>query len=214
MMATQSPSPPGAGPLGQVLLKRITRGQLLAGGAATAAVSVAALGARAAHAADAPAGGQTFSLDVSCDGRTFRYENGASGPAVRGSTFIVSGKLFPAGTFGSNPERFEPDSPGSIGAWICAGTFQYDLAEIAKGKAPHVISTQYYLLDDGSVLMSEGLEGGMTTLRVILGGAGKYAGARGTVVEKHGVSDNNTLIRLGPGVELPAPNIVFGFNLV
>ncbi|GEM_PF-5426191 len=141
-------------------------------------------------------------------------ENGASGPAVRGSTFIVSGKLFPAGTFGSNPERFGPDSPGSIGAWICAGTFQYDLAEIAKGKAPHVISTQYYLLDDGSVLMSEGLEGGMTTTRVILGGAGKYAGARGTVVEKHGVSDNNTLIRLGPGVDLPAPNIVFGFNLV
>ncbi len=199
--------------LSQLFKTKISRGQLLVGGAATSAAVAAALAPGIVAAADAPAGGQSLNLDVCCDGRTLRFDNGIGSGPTRGAAFIVNGKIFPSGTFGSNPDALSPDSAGSIGTWVCRGNWFYDLAEVAKGKTPHVATTQYYIFDDGSMLVSDGLEGGVKTVRVVTGGAGKYTGSRGSGSENE-VSKNSTMLQLATGVALPAPNIVFSFNLM
>ena len=43
------------------------------------------------------------------------------------------------------------------------------------------MSTQHYLLDSGDWMVSDGPEGGVTVTRPILGGTGRYIGARGQV---------------------------------
>jgi len=195
------------------------RARLFAGGAAAAA-ALAGLGAQAvaqaapaspSPAAPAPAGAQSLALEVCCDGRSFRFDNGLNGAPQRGTTFIVSGKIFPAGTFAKGPTN--PDSAGSVGTWLCRGTFQYSLSEIANGATPHVATTQLYLFNDGSMLVSEGLEGGQWVLRSITGGTGSYLGARGYVTQEEKAT-NNTMIQLAPGVAMPAPNIAFNYSLV
>jgi hypothetical protein len=195
---------------------RLARGRVLGGGAVLAAVA-AALGAQGIAAAQTgrperpERPGQTLALEVSCDGRTQRWDSGAVGTGLRGSTFIVNGKIFPEGTFAKGPTS--PDSPGSIGTWVCRGTLYFDLAEIAQGKEPHVATTQIFLFDDGSQLVTEGMEGGAAEFtRVIAGGTGGYQGARGQVTERE-VGTNPTPLKPAPGVEIPAPNFVFRFSL-
>ncbi len=132
----------------------------------------------------------TVVLDVACDARTFRLGNGRLLPgARRGDSFIVEGKIYPGGTIPPGgtieaPGTFNLDTaPGSIGKWVCRGTFNYDLSEILAGAAPHVFATQYFLLNDGRVLISEGPEGGGVQLRSIIGGRGAFSGAAGEVTE-------------------------------
>jgi hypothetical protein len=192
---------------------RLARGRVLAGGAALAAAAAAVGAQRIATAQsgqpDRPE--HTLSLEVSCDGRTQRWDSGAVGTGLRGTTFIVNGKIFPADTFAKGPTG--PDSPGSIGTWICRGTLYFDLAEIAAGKEPHAATTQVFLFDDGSQLVAEGLEGGAAEVtRLVTGGTGRYRGARGQGTERE-VGTNPTLLKPAPGVEVPAPNIVFRFSL-
>jgi hypothetical protein len=204
----------GATPEALVLPEQVARwgkfgrAKLFAGGAAAALATLAPAAAGLATAADPT---MDLRLDVCCDGRTFRLDNGLAGPPARGSTFIVNGKLFPGGTFAKAPTN--PDSPGSIGTWICRGQFYFGLDDIAKGAVPHVATTQYYLFDDGSLLVSDGLEGGQWVLRAVIGGTGKYLAAKGICTEEE-AGTNNTMIKLAPGVEVPAPNIVFNFRLV
>jgi hypothetical protein len=189
------------------------RARLLAGGAAFGAAFTALFRgapAGAAPAAPAPAATTPVAFDVCCDGRTYRLANGLGGEPGRGAGYIVNGKLFPAGTFAKGPTN--PDSPGSVGTWVCRGHFYYGLDEIMRGAAPHVASTQYYILDDGSMLVSDGLEGGAWFLRAVTGGTGRYLGTRGLCTEEQ-VGTNTTMIQLAQGVAVPAPNIAFNFDL-
>jgi hypothetical protein len=195
------------------LSTRSPRARLLAGGAAVGAAFAALFRgapAGAAPATPAPAATAAVAFDVCCDGRTFKLDNGLSVTPARGSGYIVNGKIFPAGTFAKGPT--DPESPGSIGTWVCRGHFYFGLEEIMKGAVPHVASTQYYVLDDGSMLVSDGLEGGAWFLRAITGGTGRYLGSRGLCTEEE-VGTNPTMIQLAQGVAAPAPNLAFNFDL-
>jgi hypothetical protein len=137
-------------------------------------------------------------LDISIDGRTFRLDPAAlnSNPfdpplnllgVKRGDTFIVEGKIFPGGTipaggaFGA-AGVWSPDHAGSIGTWICRGTFNFSGPDILAGHLPMVYTTQIFQLAGKDGLWSDGAEGG-TTLRAVTGGTGLYSGAGGQVTQ-------------------------------
>ncbi len=197
-----------AGPAGDAAESGATRRLQLIAGSAAAVAAVAALAPKAAAAA--PAAAEDLRLEVCCDGRTFKLDNGVGGGPTRGSAFIVSGRLYPAGTFAKG--KTGPDTPGSVGTWVCRGHFNYDLGDIAKGATPHVATTQYYVFNDGSMLVSDGMEGGQWVQRAVTGGTGKYTGAAGICTEEE-VAENDTKLELAKGLALPAPNIVFNFRL-
>lgn len=138
-------------------------------------------------AADHDRGDKTLKVDVAIDGATLTLNNNDPkdpGDPRRGSTFIVTGKIFPAGTIPSGITPFDPNQPGSIGTWICRGVFLADFADIASGKAQLAFdTTQLFLFpDDNNALATEGIEGnvGVTTHRVVLGGTGVFDGVSGT----------------------------------
>jgi hypothetical protein len=161
----------------------------LVGGAlalALAATSPAAV--RASH-------DRTLILDVALDARTFTFDRGVkpfeSNPPdiLRGDTFIVNGRVYRGGTIPSGQGVFSPDTPGAIGDWLCRGVFLVGFPEIADGAPIHVDTTQLYLLREGN-LVTEGLEGTVTTRRAVTGGTGRFAGAVGQV--KQEVLGSNT----------------------
>ena len=125
-----------------------------------------------------------FTIDVACDARTYRQNNvdpAASG-SHRGDTFIVSGKIYPAGTIPTGQGVFSPDNPGSIGDWTCRGVWLVSSDELASGAAPAFDTSQIYLLpNETKQLFSEGLEGPAPTLRAVIGGTGSMSGATGQV---------------------------------
>ena len=170
------------------------------------ATLVAGQSARTGAAAAAPHAGGKYTVDVAMDGATWRMNDGSNpffpvftGALARGNTFIVSGKIYrkdtlrAGGTFGggaSNPSG--PETAGPIGTWVCRGTFNLDIGDIANGAFPHVTSTQVFTFDSGDVLITEGPEGGGEVLRSIVGGAGHLRHARGDVVETPlGVNTSN-----------------------
>jgi hypothetical protein len=118
---------------------------------------------------------KTFSVDVAIDGSTLALNNNdPANPAnpVRGTTFTVTGKIFPGGTIPAGITPFDPNQPGSIGTWVCSGVFVADVADIFSEKAKIV----FLFTDDQNALFTEGLEGsvGTTTHRIVVGGTGKY----------------------------------------
>ncbi len=134
----------------------------------------------------------TLVFDVATDARTFRINRGAPLPdAKRGDSFIVEGKIYPAGTLpvgGTllSPGAFNLDAtPGSIGKWVLRGTFNADFAEILAGAEPAVFGTQYFIFNDGKVLISDGSHAGsQPQLRPLVGGGGQFSGAAGDVKEE------------------------------
>lgn len=190
---------------------RISRRQILKRGGAVAGAAALLGGAQIAGAASE----HTFELDVACDGNTWVITRSPDAdpdePVRRGDTFVVSGRVFPAGTIEQGLER--PNQEGSIGHWICRGWFYHPLEKIQDGLAPFLVTNQMYLLDSYDGLLSEGTEGGIFTVRSITGGYGKYAAARG-FVEERGLDTNSTTLDFGGGFQPPAPNIRFTFHLV
>lgn len=146
-----------------------------------------------------------FVVDVAMDGPTWRMNDGTNpffpqftGQLFRGNTFIVSGKIYRGGTLTSGGDFGRPDNPAGpetpmpIGTWVCRGTFNLDIGEIAAGGFPHVTSTQVFTFDSGGTLVSEGPEGGATVLRAVIGGTAPFGSARGEVVEEPlGVNTSN-----------------------
>ncbi len=134
----------------------------------------------------------TIVFDVATDAGSFRLNRGAALPeAKRGDSFIVEGRVYPGGAIppgGSlqSPGSFDPNTaPGSIGKWVLRGVFNHDFGEILAGAEPFVFGTQYFLFNDGRVLISEGSHGGARAqLRAIIGGAGAFSGATGEVREE------------------------------
>jgi hypothetical protein len=128
-------------------------------------------------------------LDVAFDARTLalNHVNPTSPDLARGDTFVINGKVFiggaiPEGGSPGNPGTFSPDSPGSIASFICRGTSLFSGAEVAAGASPFVATTQTFVFADGSTLVTEGLEGNVTSAkRVVTGGLGEFAGFHGEV---------------------------------
>ncbi|HZR17777.1 MAG TPA: hypothetical protein VFE51_10655 [Verrucomicrobiae bacterium] len=125
-------------------------------------------------------------IDVACDATTFSLNktmDSDAGP-VRGSSFIVNGKIYPGGTIQPG-NGFNINTPGMIGTWVCRGAFNFNDASV-----PAQSSTQSYLFDpSGSLavndsLASVGEEGGVTTHRVVSGGTGVYRGVIGEVQQE------------------------------
>jgi len=147
-------------------------------------------------------GNSTMSFDVAIDVKTFNLNN--NNPAdpknpIRGSTFIVYGKIFPAGTIPSGVTSFDPNQPGSIGTWVCRGVFLADYADVVSGAAKLLFHTSQLFMfpSDDSMLVTEGLEGnvGVSTHRIVIGGTGSFAGAKGQQLQENiGVNQN------GPGL--------------
>jgi hypothetical protein len=124
---------------------------------------------------------KTFTVDVAIDGSTLALNN--NDPAdpnnpIRGTTFTVTGKIFPGGTIPAGITPFDPNQAGSIGTWVCTGVFVADVGDIFSSKAKIAFHTSQIFLftDDENALFTEGLEGsvGNTTHRVVVGGTGKY----------------------------------------
>ena len=117
--------------------------------------------------------GPRFTVDVAMDGATWRFDDGSNpfyptftGDLARGKTFIVSGNIYKGGTlteggdFGGRTTPPARGLPEPIGTWVCRGTFNFDIGDIANGAAPHVTSTQFFYFDDGTLLVTDGPEGG------------------------------------------------------
>ena len=120
-------------------------------------------------------------FDVAFDGSTFRNQDGVPAGDFRGNTFILNGKIFPAGTIPPGDGTFSPDSPGGIGTFICRGTQLYDLSD-TTADPPFVVTTQLLRFDGDDAIVTEGLEAGVSPVRrAVTGGWGRYSGASGEV---------------------------------
>ena len=100
-----------------------------------------------------------LTFDVACDCRT-----GTGGPN-RGDPFIISGKIFPAGTLPSGPATNDPTLPvhgvAPIGNWTCRGQNSFPFPPViapAYSSTPFAFNTQYFLLNDGRALTVEGYD--------------------------------------------------------
>ena len=135
-----------------------------------------------------------YTLDVAIDATTFKIQREAAvlpTNVLRGDTFITEGLIYPGGTLPSGSTPFPPTSIKPIGKWVCRGVFQIGSAQIAAGGKPLVYSTQYFLLDNGTSIVTEGPEGGGDFLRAIIGGWDDGIGVRGDVLESP-IGSNST----------------------
>ena len=174
-------------------MKRITKISLLAIGLVVLAGSglmwvVPGLGPVAELLATTQAASDdTLILEGACDCRTGSpgFFNGS-----RGDVFIVSGKLFPAGTLPSGTAANDPTLPvkdvAPIGEWTCRGQNAFPFppsVASAYGSTPFAWNTQYFLLNDGRALTVEGYAGPSGELLSITGGINGFSGASGFVEE-------------------------------
>jgi hypothetical protein len=134
----------------------------------------------------------SLSFDVACDCRT-------ASPAFiagnRGDAWIVSGKIFPAGTLPTGPATNDPTLPvngvASIGDWTCRGQSATPFPALpapvaaAYSGTPFAFNTQYFILKDGRALTVEGyaMENPLGERLSVTGGIGGFSGAAGDVVE-------------------------------
>jgi hypothetical protein len=124
-----------------------------------------------------------LTFDVACDCRTGATLDGG----VRGSPFIIQGKIFPAGTLPSGTATNDPTQPGSIGDWICRGQVSFPFPPViapSYSKTPQAFNTQYFILNDGRALTVEGYDVLPSGERLsVTGGIGGFRGAAGDVEE-------------------------------
>jgi hypothetical protein len=131
-------------------------------------------------------------IDVACDARTLVINNVSPTDTEpkRGATFIVNGKIVPGGTIAAGNGLDIDTLTGSLGTWVCRGTFNFALSQIQSGSVPGHSTTQHYLfsptggLATDDSLMSEGQETGITTHRVVMGGTGMFRGNIGEVKQE------------------------------
>ena len=126
-------------------------------------------------------------FDIACDCRT-----GSPGffTGGRGDEFIINGKIFPAGTLPSGTATNDPTQPvngvAPIGNWMCRGQksqpFPPSIAS-AYASVPFALNTQYFILNDGRALTSEGYTTPTGELLSITGGIGGFSGASGFIEE-------------------------------
>lgn len=179
-----------------VLAKAIWGGAGIAAAATTGSV---ALASSAGASSRRPK--RTVVYDVACLLNTFTpiVADGSTAPETnfRGTTFFVEGELYPAGTIPDGVVDFDPASAAAIGHWMCRGWFVNRSGRQGEVDRvdPHVITQQEYyfnrITEDAPFptdqLSSSGLEGdavGRATTRSVVGGAGMWHGATGSVVQE------------------------------
>ena len=125
---------------------------------------------------------ETMTFDVALDCRTFKYNRGVPlEQIVPGDGYILSGKIFPAGTLRLGAQMNDPNAAGSIGTLVTRGTTNATLAEhLANPNSPGVFETGYLLLGDRGGLVSNGwFAAGGANKAAIGGGWGSLRGATG-----------------------------------
>jgi len=130
----------------------------------------------------------TITLDVAMDAssaRATRPDWSVSG-AMRGDTFISGGLVYPGGSIpeGDTTATFTPSDDNRLGTLVVRGQYIADGAEIASGARHSVASTHIFMLDEGSGVVTEGLEGAGPEVRAVVGGYGRYSGATGQVTQE------------------------------
>jgi hypothetical protein len=130
----------------------------------------------------------TISLDVAMDAsstRAARQDWSVTGP-LRGDTVVSNGLVYPGGTIpdGDTTATFPLTDEGRVGKLFVRGQYVADGADIASGAPFSTASTQIFLLDEGSGVITEGLEGSGIAVRAVVGGFGRYSGASGQVTEE------------------------------
>ena len=122
-----------------------------------------------------------LTFDVAADCRTF-----VGGPN-RGDVVIVNGKIFPAETLPSGSGTNDPTQPvngvAPIGEWANRGQNSFPLPPAvasAYSSTPAAFGTQYFILNDGRALTTEGfLFPSGLVLSSVTGGIGGFRGAAG-----------------------------------
>jgi hypothetical protein len=128
----------------------------------------------------------TLTFDVACDCRTGSPTFFAG---TRGDAFIISGKIFPAGTLPSGTATNDPTLPvhgvSPIGDWTCRGQvaapFRPDIAS-AYSSTPFAWNTQYFNVKGGA-LTAEGYALPTGELLSVTGGIRGFSGASGYIEE-------------------------------
>jgi hypothetical protein len=134
-------------------------------------------------------GSITIMLDVGVDAsqtRASRPDWSLAG-TVRGDTIVATGMVFNGGSVpdGDTTATFLITDDSRVGSLVSRGQFIADGTEIASGVAQHSIaSTHIFMLDDGSGVITEGLEGSGPEVRAVVGGYGRYSGATGQVTQE------------------------------
>ncbi len=175
------------------------------------ALALLALGASVAAVAGstqaaAPAT-QTYTVDMAMDGTTFFFEGGVTDDTqvpLNGTPFIVSGYLYPAGTFDLYGELSGVNDAGGpafpelmIGTFSCRGWHLQD----GDAESGPVVATQHIFDFDLSrpgsqMLTGDGMElagFGVPFDRALTGGTGRFRNVRGPYHQTTlGGSVNNT----------------------
>jgi hypothetical protein len=156
--------------------------------------AAACLGALAFLSASSTASGRAVSqrVDVAMNGASFSFEGDVNenGVPAAGAPFVVSGYIYPGGTFDRNGELSgvtpdgRPQFPGQvIGTWTCRG---WHLQDGDAQSGPVVVTTQVFDFDPEhpgtQTLVTDGLELAefhKRFQRAVTGGTGLYRGARG-----------------------------------
>jgi len=123
--------------------------------------------------------------DIACDCRT-----GVGGPN-RGDPFIITGKIFPAGTLPTGPATNDPTQPVNgvqpIGTWTCRGQnaapFPGPLVD-AYGTSPFAYFDWHFVFNDGRGLNAAGyptVATGEAGALSVTGGIGAFFGAAGEI---------------------------------
>jgi hypothetical protein len=141
-----------------------------------------------------PAGGAVraetesrITLDVALDCRKFNYMRSlALTEIVRGDSFILDGKIFPAGALRAGQQVNDPNAPGSIGSWVSTGTSTDTLAgHLANPTSPAVFGNQYFLLNNGMLVTAGWFAPAGTSDISVTGGTRAYSGASGEVLAEN-----------------------------
>ena len=135
------------------------------------------------------AGHHIITLDVACD---CRMGSPAFFEGNRGDAWIVSGKIFPAGTLPAGTATNDPTLPvngvGPIGEWTCRGQNALPFPSVvaaAYNASPVVFNTQYFVFNNERSLTLEGyvLPEFAGERLSVTGGVGAFSGAAGYVKE-------------------------------
>ena len=160
--------------------------------AATAALAISVMPEPATTSVQAV---QAVTYDVSMNGESFTLSQQDSGATEvkRGDAYLINGQIYPGGTIPKGgtrtaPSSFGPGTPGSIGEFYSRGSFLVGANRMEAEKIQRA-STHYFVLNDKNRLITDGFEGSTNTTRVILGGIGQFAGARGVAsMERLGIN--------------------------